>query len=358
MTPIPAPTHRLKREDFQATIDGQATDLFVLRNTNGVEAAITNYGGRLVGLWVPDATGAWRDVVLGFADVQSYVNGEDTYFGALVGRYANRIRDGKFTLEGQEYTLATNNGPNHLHGGDQGFSRVVWLAEQLNEQTLQLSYQAKDLEEGYPGNLNVRVTYTLTASNELKIDYSAVTDKTTVVNLTNHTFFNLNGEGSGSILEHILQLNADKFTPVDATLIPTGELAPVAGTPFDFTQPLAIGQRIEQDDPQLSFGQGYDHTYVLATQRLQNLLLAATVRGNESGIVMEVLTQEPGVQLYTGNFLAGKHTLKSGAKDDYRTAFCLETQVFPNAPNQLDFPTAVLHPGETYETSTVYRFSV
>lgn len=310
-----------------------------------------------MGLWVPDATGAFRDVVIGFAGVQGFTEGEDTYFGALVGRYANRIREGKFSLEGQEYMLATNNAPNHLHGGDKGFSRVVWQANQLDDQNLQLTYVARDMEEGYPGKLEVTATYTLSQDNELRIDYTAVTDKTTVVNLTNHAYFNLNGEGSGTILNHILQLNADRFTPVDATLIPTGQLAPVAGTPFDFTQPTAIGDGINQDHEQLKFGSGYDHNYVLATQRRSEVVLAATVQGDESGIVMEVLTQEPGIQLYTGNFLTGEHTLKSGAKDHHRTAFCLETQLFPDSPNQPAFPSSVLKPGEAYQTSTVYRFS-
>ncbi|MFC6996053.1 aldose epimerase family protein [Rufibacter roseus] len=346
------------RENFQQTIDGKRTDLFVLKNKNNLQAAITNYGGRLVGLWVPDKNGKLVDVVIGHDNVQTFAEGEDSYYGATVGRYANRIANGKFTLEGQGYRLATNNAPNHLHGGDKGFSRVVWEADQLSEQTLRLRYVSQGMEEGYPGGLTVMVVYTLTDNNELTIEYAATTDKTTVVNLTNHAYFNLNGEGSGSILNHVLQIKADQFTPIDATSIPTGELAPVAGTPFDFTQPTAIGERIEQEHEQLQHGQGYDHNFVLAEEPRQELAFAASALGDQSGILMEVFTQEPGVQLYTGNFMRGERTLKSGAKDARRTAFCLETQLFPDSPNKPHFPSAVLRTGETYKTATVYKFSV
>ncbi|ALI99378.1 aldose epimerase family protein [Rufibacter tibetensis] len=349
-----APT--LLVQDFRQTMGGKLTDLFFLQNDNGVLAAITNYGARLVGLWVPDKNGDLRDVVIGFGQVQGFAEGEDTYFGATVGRYANRIAHGKFELNGQEYTLATNNGPNHLHGGDTGFSRVVWEAEQPDAQTLTLTYTSAHLEEGYPGELKVTVRYTLTNQDELKIDYTATTDRPTVVNLTNHAYFNLNGEGSGAILNHKLQINADKYNPVDSSLIPTGTES-VAGTPFDFREATTIGARIKDQNQQLKFGQGYDHNYVLNGGKGEDLKKAATVVGNESGIVMEVFTQEPGLQFYSGNFMDGSHTLKSGAKDDFRTAFCLETQHFPDSPNQPAFPSTVLKPGQTYNTTTVHKFS-
>ncbi|MCC9165782.1 aldose epimerase family protein [Pontibacter harenae] len=346
-----------QRSDFQQTIDGKETDLFILKNSNNVQAAITNYGGRVISMLVPDKDGNMTDVIVGFDDVASFTEGSDTFFGATIGRYGNRIANGKFKLDGQEYTLATNNNPNHLHGGDKGFSRVVWDANQVNDQTLELTYLSKDGEEGYPGNLNVKVTYTLTNDNELKIDYEATTDKKTVVNLTNHAFFNMNGVGSGSIADHILQINADKYTPVDSTLIPTGELASVEGTPFDFRKPTPVGERIEADDTQLKYGKGYDHNYVLKTNQGGEMTHAATVVGTETGIKMDVYTEEPGLQFYSGNFMAGQNTVKGG-KDEFRTALCLETQHFPDSPNQPSFPSTTLKPGDTYSTTTTYKFSV
>ncbi|WP_181304694.1 aldose epimerase family protein [Rufibacter sp. XAAS-G3-1] len=344
------------RADFQKTIDGKQTDLFVLKNKNNVQAAITNYGGRVVSLLVPDKNGKLTDVSIGFANVEDYTEGADTYFGATIGRYGNRIAKGKFTLEGKQYTLATNNGANHLHGGDKGFSRVVWDAKQVDDKTLELTYVSKDMEEGYPGTLTTKVTYTLTDGNELKVNYQATTDKTTIVNLTNHTFFNLNGEGSGDVLGHTLQINADRYNPVDSTLIPTG-IEPVTGTPFDFQQPTAIGSRIKEQNQQLQYGNGYDHNYVLTGGNAgKEMKLAATVTGDKSGITMEIRTQEPGIQLYSGNFMEGGHTLKVG-KDEFRTAFCLETQHFPDSPNQSAFPSTVLKPGQTYNTTTVHKFS-
>lgn len=348
----------LDKKSFQASIDGKSTDLYVLKNSAGVCAAITNYGGRVVGLSVPDKNGKATDVVVGFNDIKQYQGPGDAYFGALVGRVGNRIAKGKFTLDGKEYTLAINNGPNALHGGKKGFSAVVWDATQSSDSTLSLSYVSKDGEEGYPGTLTVKVIYTLGSDNALKIDYIASTDKKTVANLTNHTYFNLNGEGSGTILNHLVQINANKYTPVDATLIPTGKLDPVAGTPFDFTKPTAIGSRIDTiANQQLKNGGGYDHNFVLSNAG-PALHPAAEVTGDQSGIVMDVLTTEPGLQFYIGNFMAGKSSFKSGAKDDYRTAFCMETQHFPDAPNQKTFPSIVLEPGKEYKSTTIYKFGV
>lgn len=350
---------------FNDTIDAQPTRLYILKNANGITAAFTNYGGRLVGLWVPDKQGKMTDVVVGLGSVREYTQPTDAYFGATIGRYGNRIAKGKFTLDGKQYTLFTNNGPNSLHGGKKGFSAVVWNAQQRNDSTLELSYVSKDGEEGYPGNLTVKVTYGLTANNELRMHYEATTDKPTLANLTNHAYFNLNGEGSGTINQHLLQINADQYTPVDSTLIPTGELAPVAGTPFDFTKPVTIGARLETQHQQLKYGGGYDHNFILRTpgdaaakSQLKPMRHAATVKGDSSGIVMDVYTEEPGLQFYGGNFMSSKNTFKGGAKDDHRTAFCLETQHYPDSPNQPAFPSTVLRPREIYTTTSVYKFSV
>lgn len=345
------------RSAFQDTIDGKRTDLYILKNSNGMTAAVTNFGGRLVSLLVPDKGGNMTDVVVGFGSVQAYINSTEAYFGATIGRFGNRIANGRFTLDGKEYTLFANNGPNTLHGGKKGFGDVVWDATQPNDTSLQLHYIAKDMEEGFPGNLDVTVTYTLTNNNELKLDYKATTDKKTVVNLTNHAFFNLNGEGSGTINSHILQINADQYTPVDSTLIPLGQHQPVAGTPFDFRQPVAIGARVDADNEQLKFGKGYDHNFVL-NKSGKGMTHAATITGDKTGIVMQVYTKEPGLQFYGGNFMQSQNKFKSGAKDDHRTAFCLETQHFPDSPNQPNFPSTVLSPGQTYQTSSVYQFSV
>jgi aldose 1-epimerase len=344
------------RKDFQDSIDGKKTDLYILKNTAGMTAAITNYGGRLVSLLVPDKNGKLTDVVVGFSSVQDYINSTEPYFGATIGRVGNRIAKGKFSLDGKQYTLFTNNGPNTLHGGKKGFQAVVWDATQPNDSTLALHYLSKDMEEGFPGNLDVKVTYSLTADNGFKCEYKATTDEKTVVNLTNHAFFNLNGEGSGTINNHILQINANRYTPVDSTLIPTGKIEPVAGTPFDFTKPTTIGARIEENNEQLKYGKGYDHNFVLNPH--SGMKHAATVRGDQSGIQMDVYTEEPGLQFYGGNFMQSKNTFKSGKKDDFRTAFCLETQHFPDAPNQPSFPGIVLEPGKTYHTISVYKFSV
>ena len=345
------------KTDFQDSIDGKKTDLYILKNKAGITAAITNYGGRLVSLLVPDKKGKLTDVVVGLKGVQDYVSSTEPYFGATIGRVGNRIAKGKFTLDGKQYTLFTNNGPNTLHGGKKGFQAVVWDAVQPNDSTIELRYVAKDMEEGYPGNLNVKVTYSLTTDNGFKCEYEATTDKKTVVNLTNHAFFNLNGEGSGTINNHILQINADKYTPVDSTLIPIGKIEPVTGSPFDFTKPTAIGARVNDTNEQLKYGKGYDHNFILNAGSNGGMNHAATVVGNISGIQMDITTQEPGLQFYGGNFMQGKNTFKGGAKDDLRTAFCLETQHFPDSPNQPSFPPIVLEPGKTYHTISVFKFS-
>jgi aldose 1-epimerase len=343
---------------FQTLIDGKNTDLFILRNKNKAEAAFTNYGARIVSLRVPDQSGKLTDVVVGFAGVEAYRQSTEPYFGATIGRYGNRIAGGKFKLDGQEYSIFINNTPNALHGGKKGFQDVVWDARQVNDQTLEFSYLSKDMEEGFPGNLQVKVIYSLSDDNELIINYEASTDKKTIVNLTNHAFFNLNGEGSGNILNHSLQINAAQYTPVDSTLIPLGKIESVAGSPFDFRKAVKIGDRIENNTIQLKYGKGYDHNYVLNPAESGKIKSAAIARGDQSGIVMEVYTQEPGLQFYSGNFMQGKNTFKGGSKDDFRTAFCLETQHFPDSPNQPAFPATVLKPGDLYKTSTVYKFSV
>ena len=345
------------KKNFEDTIDGKQTDLYVLKNHNGMTAAITNYGGRLVSLLVPDKNGKMTDVVVGFNSLEDYAKSTESYFGATIGRVGNRIANGEFSLDGKKYTLFKNNGPNTLHGGKKGFQAVVWDASQPNDSTVILTYVSKDMEEGFPGNLNVKVTYSLTGDNGFKCEYEATTDKKTVVNLTNHAFFNLNGEGSGAILNHSVQLFADGYTPIDSTMIPTGKIEPVAGTPFDFAKPVTIGARIEQDNQQLKYGNGYDHNFVLNETKVNGLNHAATVIGDESGIVMDIYTEEPGMQFYSGNFMQGKNTFKDGSKDEFRTAFAMETQHFPDSPNQPSFPSIVLNPGQTYHTVSVYQFS-
>jgi aldose 1-epimerase len=331
-------------------------EIYTLTNASGVEAKILNYGGTLVSLKVPDRQGKLGDVVLGFPTPEGYLK-NGPFFGTLVGRYGNRIAKGRFSLNGKEYKLAQNNGENHLHGGIKGFDKVVWKAQEIKGKTgvgLKLTYLSKDGEEGYPGNLTVTVVYTLTDKNELRIDYTATTDQDTVVNLTHHSYFNLAGQGS--ILNHEMMINADKFTPVDQGLIPTGELRSVKGTPMDFTKPTAIGARIDQPYEQLTFGKGYDHNYVLNGAK-GKLNLAARVYEATSGRVMEVYTLEPGVQFYTGNFLDGSIRGKDGQVYNQRYGFCLETQHFPDSPNHPKFPTTVLRKGRRYATTTIYKFS-
>jgi len=347
------------KKSFGKTPDGQPVDLFVLTNKNGAEASITNYGGAVVSIKVPDRNGRLADVVLGYDTLDGYVN-DKAYFGAIVGRYGNRIAHAQFLLDGKTHTLVKNNGDNSLHGGIKGFNKAVWTAKTFSGkdgQLLELSYLSRDGEEGFPGNLKVTVTYIWTDANALMIEYSATTDKKTVVNLTNHSYFNLAGQGNGDILGHLLTIEADRFTPVDSGLIPTGEQREVAGTPFDFRKATAIGARIDQDDEQLKLGGGYDHNFVLRRPAGSGESLGARVVEPASGRVLEVWTTEPGVQFYTGNFLDGKSAGKGGATYPKRSALCLETQHFPDSPNQPKFPPVVLNPGERYHTITTYKFS-
>jgi aldose 1-epimerase len=331
---------------FGKTPSGEQVELYTLRNSHNVEISIATYGGVIVALKVPDRTGAVADVVLGFDTLDDYVK-RSPFFGAIVGRFANRIAHARFTLEGVEYSLAKNNGENTLHGGRRGFDKQVWHVGRSTPRMLELRYLGKDGEEGFPGNLQTSVTYTLNDKNELRIDYSAVTDKTTVLNLTNHSYFNLAGQGGGDVLQQVVTIAADRYTPVDGTLIPTGELRSVAGTALDFRQPHRIGERI--DDA------GYDHNFVL-NRRGPGLQLAATVLDDKSGRKLEVLTTEPGVQFYTSNSMNIMNA-KNGKSYGKHAAFCLETQHFPDSPNQPAFPSTVLKPGKTYRSTTVYRFS-
>ena len=349
----------VKKEAYGTTSEGEAVDLYTLTNANGIEVRAITYGGIIVSLKVPDNNGRLDDIVMGHDTLEGYLT-KSQYFGALVGRYGNRIAKGKFTLDGVEYKLAVNNGPNHVHGGLKGFDKVVWQAESFENPEgagVALSYTSKDGEEGYPGNLTAKITYTLTAQNELVVDYHATTDKATPLNLTQHTYFNLAGDGSGDILGHDLLLNASHFTPVDKTMIPTGEIRSVAGTPMDFTKPTAIGARIDQEDEQLQFGGGYDHNFVINQEKGEGLSLVARVYEPTTGRVMEVFSTEPGVQFYSGNFLDGSITGKSGHVYERRTGFCLETQHYPDSPNKPDFPSSILRPGETYESRTIFKFS-
>jgi aldose 1-epimerase len=346
---------KMQKQSFGKTEDGQPVDLYILTNKNGVEAGITNYGGTVVWLKAPDRDGKRDNVVLGYDTVDGYATGK-AYIGATVGRYANRIAHATFTLNGTTYALAKNDGDNHLHGG---FSKRVWTAKDVSStagQALELTYLSKDGEEGFPGNLQVRVVYTLTDANELKIDYSATTDKDTVLNLTNHAYFNLSGQGNGNILQQQIMIKADRFTPIDATSIPTGELRAVKGTPFDFATLTAIGARIDQDDQQLKFGKGYDHNWVLNNDKAGSLFLAAEAYDPHSGRSLEVWTTEPGIQLYTGNFLDGIHG-RDGKVYNRRDAFCLETQHFPDSPNRPNFPSTELKSGEHFQSTTIYKFS-
>lgn len=341
---------------FTADVQGQKVKLFTLKNNSGATVAITNYGGRLVSLLVPDKDGKATDVILGYDSLKSYQKQKEPYFGAIIGRYGNRIAKGKFILDGKAYQLDINDGVNTLHGGFNGFYGKVFSAKQLSASQLELTYVSKDGEGGYPGNLTATVVYTLAPDNSLKIEYKATTDKPTIVNLTNHAYFNLNGAGSPTITDNILQINADAFLPVDTTLIPTGKLQPVKGTPFDFTTSKTIGKDIGTADEQLKNGKGYDHNFVLNKHDLTTPV--ATVKSTQTGITMEVYTEEPGLQFYSGNFLTGESKDGKGGKAyPYRSAFCLETQHFPDAPNQPPFASTVLKPGQTYHTITIYKFS-
>ncbi len=339
-------------------VNGKPAHLFVMRNRNGMEIAVTNYGAHLTRVKVPDSKGVVADVALGFDSLDGYL-GPHPYMGATVGRYANRIAKGRFTLNGKEYKLATNNGPNALHGGVQGFDKKLWEAEEVPTSegpAVRFTYVSPDGEEGYPGTLTASVSYSMTANNEIQIDYLATTDADTVLNLTNHTYFNLAGAGKGTILDHVVTISADRFTPVDSGLIPIGELRSVEGTPFDFRTPMAIGARIDANEQQMQLGGGYDHNFVLNGDP-GSLRLAARVKETTSGRVMEVLSDQPGMQFYTGNFLDGSVTGKGGVAYSKRFGFCLETQHFPDSPNKGVFPNVVLKPGERYTSTTVYRFS-
>ncbi len=341
---------------FTATVEGKPVSLYTLRNGD-LTMQVTNFGARVVSLWTPDRNGVAEDVVLGYESIDRYLNNEgERFLGAALGRYANRIAEGRFTLDGQEYTLPQNDNGQTLHGGLKGFDSVVWDVESATDTTIVFRYRSADGEEGFPGNLDVVMTYTLTPANEFRIDYRAETDAPTVVNLSHHSFFNLKGEGNGTILDNELWIKADSTTPVDGFLIPTGELAPVEGTPFDFRQPTVIGARIESDNEQLKNGHGYDHNWVL-TREGEGVELIASLYEPTTGRVMEVLTDQPGLQFYSGNFFNGKSIGKYGRPQSYRESVALETQHFPDSPNHENFPTARLNPGETYTHTCIYRFS-
>ncbi len=347
----------IDEETFKTEHDGKTVALYTLRNVNGVVTQITNYGGKVVNLWTPDKKGDFADIVIGYDTSAEYLKTSEIYYGTIIGRYGNRIAKGQFTLNDSVYTLATNNMPNHLHGGIKGFNNVVWDAKKLDDQTLELTYLSVDGEEGYPGNLNVKVVYKLTDENELKVEYWATTDKPTPINLTQHSFFNLKGAGNGDVNDHVMQIFADGFTPVDSTLIPTGEIAPVEGTPFDFRTPTAIGTRINDEHIQMKYGNGYDHNWVL-NKAETGLTHAAKVVEPASGRTLEVYTNEPGMQFYGGNFMTGKDTGKGGKVFAFRGAFCLETQHFPDSPNKPQFPSTILNPGMEYYSVCVYKFGV
>lgn len=346
-----------EKENFEQEVDGKPVSLYVLKNSNDMKVAITNYGARIVSLIVPNNNKSFTDVVLGYANLNAYCKEDEPFFGAIVGRFSNRIAKGRFALDGKIYQLELNDGLNSLHGGKNGFYTKVWDAYQSNEHTLELTYTSVDGEAGYPGNLNVKVIYSLTDENALKIEYRATTDRKTIINLTNHAYFNLNGEGDDTILDHQMMINANTITPVDANLIPTGNLMVVEGTPFDFRKFALIGSRIKDDHEQLKNGNGYDHNWVL--NKKKGLRVVATVRSPKTGIEMDLITEKPGLQFYTGNFLNAKDSDGKGGKSyPYRSAFCLETQHFPDSPNQPTFPKTVLKPGEIYESTTIYKFSV
>ncbi len=351
-------TKRLTMKSFGKTPDGHEIDLYTLKNKKGMEVAIINYGGIIVSVKTPDRKGQFADIVLGFDNLDGYL-AKNPYFGAAVGRYANRIGGAKFTLDGKEYHVPANDGPNCLHGGIHGFNSKVWTAKDVSTAgagRVKLQYVSVDGEEGFPGTLTATVTYSLEDDNELRIEYAATTDRATVLNLTNHSYFNLAGPKGGEIINHVVTIEADKFTPVNETLIPTGVLQPVEGTPFDFRKATRIGERIDADNPQLKYGIGYDHNWVL-NHKPGIIALAARVEEPTTGRVMEVLTDQPGVQFYTGNHLDGTNTGKDGTVYAFRTGLALETQHFPDSPNKPEFPTVVLRPGHAYHTTTIYRFS-
>lgn len=353
--PVP-PT--INPEAYNKMFEGKQVKLYTMKNQKGMEIMVTNFGARIVSWMVPDKKGVLEDVVFGFDSIDGYLNSKESYFGAAIGRYGNRIAKGEFTIGDINYKLAQNNGVNALHGGVNGFSRKIWDVVQKNPGELNFKLISPDMDEGYPGELVVSMTYRLTEENGLVIQYEAKCDKPTVINLTNHSYFNLHGAGNGNILDHILTLNADHFTPIDSTLIPTGEIASVENTPFDFRTPTSIGSRINADHQQIKFGLGYDINYVLKKLGDQPVQLAATVYEPQSGRVLEVFTDQPGIQFYSGNFLDGKYPGKKGKTYGYRTGFCLETQHYPNSPNQKSFPSVQLDPDQVYTHTCIYKFSV
>ncbi|MBB3057646.1 aldose epimerase family protein [Mucilaginibacter gotjawali] len=335
-------------------MEGKETALFKLKNTNGMEVLITNYGGCVVGLFLPDKNGVLTDVVIGLGSIDSYRHSTQPRFGAIIGGYGNRMANGAFNIKDEEYTLCKNNGPNALHGGKKGFRDVVWDVIYVDNSRIELYYFSEHMEEGFPGNLKVKLVYSLTEDNSLKINYAATTDKPIVVNLTHSTFFNLNGEGSGTIFNHQVQIKADNYLPVDSTLTPTGNIEDVTGTPFDFRKAATIGSRINDHSGQLKNGKGFDHNFVLNKHAMHTPV--ARVKGDKSGIVMEVFTDQPGLQFYSGNFMRGKNILKGGGKDGYRTAFSMETQHFPDPPNKPLLTSTLLSRGKEYKAQTIYRF--
>jgi len=359
LLPLTMSAATIQKSDFGKTADGAAVALYTIKNGKGMEAKIITYGGAIVSLKTPDRTGAMGDIVLGYDTLAEYAAGK-SYFGALIGRYGNRIAHGKFTLDGKAYSVPVNNGENALHGGIRGFDKRVWTARELPDGALELTYKSKDGEEGYPGNLAATVTYTLTDANTLRIHYIATTDKPTVLNLTNHSYFNLKGAGDGDILGHLVTLNADEYLPVDAGLIPTGELRLVDGTPFDFRHGRTPGERISQPDQQLKLGNGYDHNWILNRPEMGPGMLSLAARVEETGVsgrIMEVYTDQPGIQFYTGNFLDGTDKGKGGKVYNQHAGFCVETQHYPDSPNKPSFPSTILRPGQKYDTTTEFRFS-
>jgi len=350
---------KVKKSNFQLIVDDKKVDLFTLKNKNNLELTVTNFGARVVEMWVPDRDGNFEDIVLGHDHIDKYVNySGERFLGATIGRYGNRISKGRFSLDNVDYQLPVNDGDNSLHGGEKGFDMVVWDVQQINSQKLEFSYLSKDGEQGYPGNLNVHMIYELTDNNEFIITHKATTDKTTIINLTHHSFFNLHGAGNGTINDHILMLNADKFTPVDESLIPVEQLESVDNTPMDFRIPTPIGERVNDQYEQLQFGKGYDHNWVINRQNNTGLELAATLYEPKSGRYMEVFTTEPGIQFYGGNFFNGSEIGKNGKKYEYRASLALETQKFPDSPNKPNFISTILTPDEEYKHVCVYKMSL
>lgn len=343
---------------FDKTVDGRQTGLYILKNKFGSEVTVTNYGAKIVSLMVPDKNGILTDVVLGHPTIDEYLTSKEPYFGAVCGRTANRIAGGRFELEGREYHLAINNGPNSLHGGIKGFNAVVWEVKKVTDNSIQLFYLSADGEEGFPGSLSVTVTYTLTDDNALDINYRATTDKTTILNLTNHSYFNLSGQGDEYIGDHILMLNAASYLPTDNTAIPLGDAEPVKGTPFDFTRPHAIGERIDDDFEQLKIGRGYDHNFVLNKKSVNEYSFAGLCESPKTGIKMEIYTTEPGVQVYTGNWMNGSFVAKNGKRYPLRSAVCFETQHYPDSINKPQYPSVILSATEIFNSRTTYRFFV